>query len=329
MPEPYNKIFTAAAKKANVAPAIVAGIFYGGEHANSFPEPPKPYGSGKSWASSSAGAQGPFQFIPSTWKAYGVDGNGDGKKDVQDLTDGAFGAANYLAASGAKLPKPNYQKAIFAYNHAQWYVDNVMKAFKKFGGDGSASSSSDSDSDTENAGEGTAGCDGSSGSAFSIDGYSWPVDISKSELNSGYPWPCKGKCHHDGTYAFDLSTKGAVGGDDKTAVGKAMFAITDGEIVDSHTYMGISGCFIQQLKSSKDGYVYSYIHSKKAVKKGTKVKSGDKIAEIGERKCTGNGSYPHLHIDRGSPKGHYGGSPSARDAGITEILNKLQAGMSK
>src|SRR3954462_1933417 len=45
VPEPYNKIFTAAGTKEHVSPAFIAAIFYAGEHGNSFPKPPKPYGS--------------------------------------------------------------------------------------------------------------------------------------------------------------------------------------------------------------------------------------------------------------------------------------------
>lgn len=167
VPKPYNAIFTAAAKKANISPALVAAIFYGGEHGNSFPQPPPPYGHGGPWASSSAGANGPFQFIPGTWASYGVDGNGDGKKDVQDLVDGAFGAANYLAASGAKLPKADLQRAIFAYNHVQWYVDNVMAAYKKFGGasstPGGGGSSSGSSVSAETGGKDCTGAGGPPG----------------------------------------------------------------------------------------------------------------------------------------------------------------------
>ena len=337
VPKPYNAIFTAAAHKANVSPAIVAAIFYGGEHGNSFPDPPPPYGHGVPWDSSSAGAQGPFQFLPSTWAQYGVDGNGDGKKDIQDLTDGAFGAANYLAASGAKLPNPDLQKAIFAYNHAQFYVNNVMAAYAKFGGAATTGSPSGSTSTAGSApvdtssGSSCAGSSSSNGAAFVANGYAWPVDIPKSDVNSGYPWPCPGNCHHDNTPAFDLSTNGAVkSNQDSTAVGKAEFAITDGTINNLHIYENISGCYSFQLMSSKDGYSYYYTHTRNpVVKDGQTVKAGDKVSEIGERKCTANGSYPHLHIDRGSPKGSAGGYVCCRDPGFVPIINGLYANLPK
>jgi soluble lytic murein transglycosylase-like protein len=72
---------------------------------------------------SSAGAQGWMQFMPETWAAYGVDANGDGIKDPYNPEDAIFAAANYLKASG--MPGDVYG-AIFAYNHADWYVADVL-----------------------------------------------------------------------------------------------------------------------------------------------------------------------------------------------------------
>ncbi|MDQ3914863.1 MAG: lytic transglycosylase domain-containing protein, partial [Actinomycetota bacterium] len=72
---------------------------------------------GRVRSSSSAGAQGPMQFLASTWEAYGLGG------DVHDARDAILGAANYLRASGA----PNdYRAALYAYNHSDAYVDAVL-----------------------------------------------------------------------------------------------------------------------------------------------------------------------------------------------------------
>ena len=65
---------------------------------------------------SSAGAQGPMQFMPATWRAYGLGG------DVHDPRDAIIGAANYLRASGAAR---DLRGALWRYNHAQRYVDAV------------------------------------------------------------------------------------------------------------------------------------------------------------------------------------------------------------
>jgi Transglycosylase SLT domain len=70
----------------------------------------------------SAGAAGPGQFLAETWEAYGVDGDGDGRRDIYSVPDSVFATANYLHASGA--PR-DWHAAIFAYNHAEWYVQEV------------------------------------------------------------------------------------------------------------------------------------------------------------------------------------------------------------
>jgi murein DD-endopeptidase MepM/ murein hydrolase activator NlpD len=72
---------------------------------------------------SSAGALGWMQFIPSSWKAYGVDANKDGTKDPYNPVDAIFAAARYLKAAGYQQ---SVRRAIFAYNHADWYVDSVL-----------------------------------------------------------------------------------------------------------------------------------------------------------------------------------------------------------
>jgi hypothetical protein len=72
---------------------------------------------------SSAGALGWMQFIPSSWRSYGTDANDDGEKDPYNPVDAIFAAARYLKAAGAEK---NLRRAIFAYNHADWYVDSVM-----------------------------------------------------------------------------------------------------------------------------------------------------------------------------------------------------------
>ncbi len=73
---------------------------------------------------SSVGAAGPFQFMPGTWRGYGVDGNGDGTKDIRDARDAAYAAAKLLAANGAA--QGDYYRALMHYNHAEWYVDRVL-----------------------------------------------------------------------------------------------------------------------------------------------------------------------------------------------------------
>ncbi|MDP1846963.1 MAG: lytic murein transglycosylase [Solirubrobacteraceae bacterium] len=73
---------------------------------------------------STAGATGWMQFMPASWRAYGVDANEDGRKDPYNPVDAIFAAARYLKAAGAE---EDLRKAIFAYNHAGWYVDSVLQ----------------------------------------------------------------------------------------------------------------------------------------------------------------------------------------------------------
>ena len=72
---------------------------------------------------SSAGALGWMQFMPPTWKAYGVDANKDGRKDPYNPVDAIFAAARYLKAANYEN---DVRAAIWAYNHADWYVDSVL-----------------------------------------------------------------------------------------------------------------------------------------------------------------------------------------------------------
>ncbi|MEU6784072.1 lytic transglycosylase domain-containing protein [Nonomuraea angiospora] len=72
---------------------------------------------GRVKSDSHVGAQGPMQFMPGTWKAYGMGG------DVQDPRDAVMGAANYLRASGA--PR-DYRRALHAYNPSRAYVNAIL-----------------------------------------------------------------------------------------------------------------------------------------------------------------------------------------------------------
>ena len=89
---------------------------------------------------SSAGAIGWMQFMPATWRAYGVDTDGTDQPNPYDPSDAIFSAARYLAANGVAH---DLRGAIFAYNHAGWYVDEVLmraSAIKGFAGTASLAS---------------------------------------------------------------------------------------------------------------------------------------------------------------------------------------------
>jgi hypothetical protein len=78
---------------------------------------------GQNLNTSSAGAVGWMQFEPSTWAQYGMAVDGHSIPNPYDPRDAIFSAAKYLAAAGAR---EDVAKAVFSYNHAGWYVDEVM-----------------------------------------------------------------------------------------------------------------------------------------------------------------------------------------------------------
>jgi membrane-bound lytic murein transglycosylase B len=73
-----------------------------------------------------AGAQGPMQFMPATWRAYGLGGN------VRDPRDAILGAANYLAANGGARDEA---RALYHYNPSQLYVDAVRRLARRIARD--------------------------------------------------------------------------------------------------------------------------------------------------------------------------------------------------
>jgi hypothetical protein len=79
---------------------------------------------------STAGAVGWMQFLPSSWEMYGVDANGDGRKDPYNPVDAICAAAHYLKVAGGSN---DLYQAIFAYNHADWYVQEVLLYARSYG----------------------------------------------------------------------------------------------------------------------------------------------------------------------------------------------------
>lgn len=142
IPKEYIPIYKAAGEKYNIPWTLIAAIH---RVETNF---------GQDLNTSSVGAIGHTQFMVKTWVGwsfpggtrlgdasipketlmnpsaiskyggFGVDGDGDGKADPYNVTDAMYSTANYLAANGGA--SGNYQKAVFAYNHASWYVSRVM-----------------------------------------------------------------------------------------------------------------------------------------------------------------------------------------------------------
>lgn len=81
----------------------------------------------------SAGAEGPMQFLPSTFAAYAGDYNSDGSVSIYDPGDAIPAAAKMLCADGAATGPQGLHDAIFAYNHAEWYVQKVLDQAAAYG----------------------------------------------------------------------------------------------------------------------------------------------------------------------------------------------------
>ncbi|MER5810879.1 lytic transglycosylase domain-containing protein [Streptomyces sp. NPDC002033] len=78
-------------------------------------------------------AFGPLQFIPSTWKDWKADGNGDGQRDANNIYDAALGAGLYLCAGGKDLSLPaDLDKAVLSYNSSRDYVNSVLGYMRQY-----------------------------------------------------------------------------------------------------------------------------------------------------------------------------------------------------
>ncbi len=118
IPPAYLQLYLAAARRYDLDWAILAGI---GKVECDHGRDPDPSCT-REGAVNSAGAGGPAQFLASTWSEYGVSAEGRGPPDRWNPADAIFAMANYLRASGAP---DDYREAIYAYNHAWWYVAEV------------------------------------------------------------------------------------------------------------------------------------------------------------------------------------------------------------
>lgn len=341
----------------------------------------------KNWATSSAGAQGPWQFIPSSWASMGTDCNRDGVTNANDPEDAVCAAFVHLKGTACKpILEGATGNAEDDYKNVAFNRDGnntLMSALANYNGSGTRDGVSlanqgrgqnpdyvrmgywlvvsdftqtvdldngsgelkDIDPTVASSGGGaspTAGqpqtdgnCDtqsGATGQVVQIDGYnySFPLALAKNDVvhAGGAEWPCPGAavCHRDSTSysdpAFDLF-KTARG---DTTKGTAVIAITDGRIERKSMRNSKDYCWDWQLVGD-DGWWYWYGHNTQpTIENGSTVKAGQQIASVGPRECADN-TDPHLHIDRGSPKGSHGGTEGQRDEGFVPLLNEIHARM--
>lgn len=117
-PTSFNDIYAAAGNKFGVDPTILKAIHVVETGA-----------SGSTIRSNPSGATGPMQFLPSTFRRHAVDGNGDGIKDIANVQDAIYTAAEYLVACGY----PNVKQALWGYNPSSSYYSRVLNIAKNFG----------------------------------------------------------------------------------------------------------------------------------------------------------------------------------------------------
>lgn len=153
IPPLYLRLYEQAAQRYGLSWAVLAGI---GKVECDHGRDPDPSCT-QEGAVNSAGAGGPMQFISSTWASYGVDAEGTGAPDRWNPADAIYGAANYLRASGAP---GDYARAIYAYNHASWYVAEVESWAARYGGSPAPFAAAASQQPASGDGEGEGGVEG-------------------------------------------------------------------------------------------------------------------------------------------------------------------------
>ncbi len=317
------------------------------------------------WGVSDEGAAGPWQFIASSWASMGHDGDGDGRKDRDNPFDAVHAAFKHHAGSAGKpIAVTGFSSGATAETNFNTVVlereaTNLLFYAAKYNGRGAPDGTKLADfPDNENSnyviinywllatnfesgwntssrtpvsaatGDATSESSNFGCGSIVLDGYSFPVAPQRKSENDGVPGmsalPCTSSdCHHDGTVAFDLSKK--PGGD--TIVGTPVYAITSGQMKSvKSSYKGENGCQSFQILGD-DGYWYANLHLQEvSVAENAQVVAGQQVAVIGERRCTGNGSDPHLHIDRGCVKNgvpQRGGADACRDPAFKALINGL------
>lgn len=119
-PADLQALYKAAGARFGVDPALLAAVHFVESGAR-----------GDTTVASYAGAQGPMQFLPSTFRAYAVDGDGNGVANIYDVHDAVFTAAKYLAANGAASGR--VVASLLRYNQSMAYVNKVLATARGYG----------------------------------------------------------------------------------------------------------------------------------------------------------------------------------------------------
>jgi len=250
---------------------------------------------------SPVGATGHIQFMPCTWMGwshpscgglgrgsmsngdlinpelitkyggYGVDANGDGKADPSDIEDAIFSAAKYLTANmsmDGKYSDP-LKNAVYAYNHADWYVDEVFMHFNLYS-------------------SGYIAKENNQVPISMIGDTVWPVPHTK---NITSPYGSRWGTIHEG---IDINQAG------DADLGKPIVAFKNGTVVYSRTgWNGGWGNVVQVEHSNGLKTVYAHLNSL-GVREGQQVSAGQVVGEMGHtgnvRSSTGKGTHLHFEV---------------------------------
>jgi murein DD-endopeptidase MepM/ murein hydrolase activator NlpD len=218
-----------------------------------------------------------MQFMPSTWQSYAADGDFDGTKSVDNIFDAALAAGRYLVRAGAPA---DMDKAIFAYNHAQAYVDAVKAQATKYGATTVPS----------------GGMPGVGSQAFAKPAEA--AEATEAAKTSTNKWvrPVKGGAltARFGQAGGRWSSGFHTGLDFGVGSGTPVFAAQAGFVSVSHPSW--AGNLITIDHGTLDGKKVQtrYAHLESVVKDAGLVKAGQLIAYSG---ALGNVSGPHLHFE--------------------------------
>ena len=230
----------------------------------------------------SAGAGGPMQFLSGTWAGYGVDGNNDGVKNRYDPRDAIPGAAKYLKASGAP---GDWRRALFAYNHASWYVDDVAERAARYRGAAQAAGPSLGDD---------------------VDARNVAQTSAPASLPTRPPGPViQTAADHRARPLGNWQSDNAV--DIGVSRGTDVLAVDDGEVVrvsgsPPREHGGVIGGYSITLRTRSNTYFYGHL-LRVRVRAGDRVRAGRVIGASG----FANG-VDHLHIaqEQGDPTDVWG-----------------------
>lgn len=243
---------------------------------------------------SSAGAVGWMQFMPDTWARYGVDGDDDGDRNPYDPADAIASAANYLRASGAAH---DLRAAILAYNHAEWYYQEVISWARRYvlgpmlaTGDPAGTAAAD---------ESTAGT------------ASHPLARQGPTIAT----PADHQARPLGNWQSDNAIDIAV------PAGTGVLAVDDGTIERTRGSApnrrgGVIGGYSVTLRTANNAYFYAHL-TRVAVRPGEHVVAGQALGDSGYA----NGvEHLHLGVQHGDPLALWGaaaGTPTAAAACAT------------